>query len=506
MKRPTYMAAVVAAATAVFVGSASLGHALPHDAAKPAPRAALKLTPGAYVKLATRSIQLLETRFYNGTGLWHMCVPVICNTKNRDWGADALTNVLYLRWKLEHDRSVLPLLTRLAQTSHLYLLSQPGSSDTAMWDAVAEMRVYDATGSRLALTKAETAFIWLTASTSARGFASGACPQIDYQWAQRSRGDLKTLETGSNYVKAAVLLYKATHRRAYLTAAETGYALARRYFLTPSSQLYTTYIWDNGVTCRQLPGRYYASVNGNMIWAGTELAALTGNQAYLRQAIATASAVRTRLSDSTGVYANLQADNDIAEPLIEGMYALATIGHHRLARTWLLTNASAAGADVNQAGEFGRFFDGTATAGLATAWQINGGIALMQVAAALDPSGSPADPGFWSHAVYVRDVLNLTGPSVRITFTGRAIAIIGTIGAICCSNGHARVLVDGVPTFDQTGIWQNKTSPARHQPGQVLFAWRWRTTGRHTITVERGIYDAIEGGSYFSMNGYLLVK
>ncbi len=55
------------------------------------------MTP-SYAALATRSARLLETTFYNGQGLWRMCDPAICNTKNRDWGADSLTNLLYFRW------------------------------------------------------------------------------------------------------------------------------------------------------------------------------------------------------------------------------------------------------------------------------------------------------------------------------------------------------------------------------------------------------------------------
>jgi len=497
-------AAIIASAVAVVAGSSAIIRA--HEAATRALLASPADPPaGRYLVLAARSIGLLEHSFYNGSGLWHMCVPSICNTKNRDWGADALTNDLYLGWRLTGNRSVLPYLRHLALSAHLWIPSDHGSSDTPAWDAVADIREYQATGSRAALAKAEAAFGWVTGAR-ARPFATGACPAIDYQWGGGRRSDLKTLETGSNLAKAGLLLYQITGQHRYLAAAEAAYAAARRYFLSRASQLYTAYILDNGRTCKVLPGLYYASVNGNMIWDGTELARITGDPAFLRQAIATAQAVRARLSDGAGVFADLQADNDITGPLVEGMYALATDGHQRFARRWLMTAASAAGADIGPGGTFGRFFDGPPPAWLATAWQVSGGVALMQAAAALDPHGAPAAPGFWRRARFVPDGRSLTGPVLRITFTGRAIAILGTLGARCCSPGHARVFVDGTETFNRVGIWQDKSSPAIQQFDQVLFAWRWRRPGRHTIAILPGIDEGVLGGSFFSMIGYLLVR
>ncbi len=469
------------------------------------PASDVKALRPSYATLAARSIHLLETSYYNGSGLWHMCLPVgICSTKNRDWGADALSNVLYFRWLLSRDQSVLPFMRALSQTARLWKRGDVLSSDSVTWDAVADVHLYLATGSQAALTKAEAA---LTFVDTEPGLATGACPTIDYQWPYAQRGDLKTIETGSNYIKAAILLYQITGTRHYLVAARQQYGQIRKYFLDRRLQLYSSYLFDNGTTCRVLPGQFFASVNGNMIWAGSQLAAITGNGSYLSQAIATARAVRTRLSDGAGIFADLQADNDIVEPLIEAMYQLATTDGVHFAARWLLTNASAAGADVNSPGQFGRFFDGPPPASLATAWQINGGIALMVAAAALRPAGVPAHPGFWQGARLVVDSQTLTrGGVVRVAFTGRAIAIIGTIGARCCTRGHANVFVDGVRTTNRVGIWQNYSSPSRQQPGQVLFAWRWRTAGRHVITIRPAAFDQFEGGSYFSMTGYLLVR
>jgi hypothetical protein len=470
---------------------------------RPGQRADLTAGAGAtYATLATRSARLLEYAYYNGTGLWHMCVPVICNTKNRDWGADALTNLLWFRLALQRDQSVLPLLRALAGTAHLWVRSDTGSSDSVTWDAVADVRLYQATGNRIALRKAEAALTWINTTP---GLAAGACPAIAYQWPDGQRGYLKTIETTTNYIKAALLLDKITGRRHYLIAAERQYAQVRHYFLAKRSGLYSSYMFDVGGRCQVLHGSYFASVNGNMIWAGSALAAATGKRGYLSEAVSTARAVATRLSDGAGIFADLQADNDIVVPLVEAMYRLATTDHQRFAVRWLLANASAAGADDNAAGEFGRFFDGPPPSALATSWQISGGIALVTAAAALRPGWRPADPGYWHGAQWVPDEQTLHKTPARIAFTGRAIAIMGTIGAKCCLYGHARVFIDGVQTVNRTGIWQDMSSPARRQPDQVLFAWRWRRAGRHVITIEPGLFDREEGGSFFQMTGYLLV-
>lgn len=458
-----------------------------------------------YAVLAARAIRMLETRYYNGTGEWHMCVPVICNTKNRDWGADSLTDTLYFHWQLSHGTDVLPFMRTLAHTAYTYRPADRGTSDVAMWDSVAMAREYQVTGDPIALAKSEAAFRWVD-SVKAAEYARGACPTIDYEYAGGGTTHLKTLETDSNYIKAALLLYQITHDAAYLGKAEAKYDDAREYFLDPAVPLYTAFVFDNGSSCRQLGGRYFASVNGNMIWAGTTLAKITGLPGYLSEAIATARAVGRYLSDGAGVYADLEADNDVVEPLIEAMYDLATLDHQAFARNWLMTAASAAGADATAAGAYGRFFDGPPPRGPVTAWQLNGGIALMVAAAALDPLGGPADPGFWQHAPFVADNQRLATVPIRISFTGRAIAIIGALGDVCCLAGHARVFIDGRETFDRTGIWQNKTSSARRLPGEVLFAWRWKVPGPHTIVISPGIPDAMEGGSFFAMTGYYLVN
>ena len=456
--------------------------------------------PGTYAALARGALATLEGEYYNGAGRWNLCVPLRCYAGNRDWGADSLTYVLYLHWLLTGDPAVAPIMNALTATSPS---THSGVSDVPLWDSIAAAREYQVTRSPAALRKAEAFFGSVAGS---RQYALGACPGILYQRSGGGGTKLKTLETDANYIKAAVLLYQITHQRSYLTQAELHYQAVRQYYLSPGTSLYTVYVFDNGTSCTQVPAQYFGSVNGLMIWNGYTLAQLTGQQSYLAEAIATGRDVAADLGDGTGVYADLQAENDITEPLIEAMYGLAAQGHG-FARRWLLASASAAAGSRNtQTGTYGRFFDGPPPAAPVTAWQGSGGLALAQVAAALDPRGRPADPGFWSGASFVRDDLALSGSPVAFSFTGRAVAIVGTIGEHCCFDGHAQVFLDGAQTFDQTGIWQNKSSSGRPLPDSVLFAWRWRRPGRHTVQIAPAAANAKQGGSFFHMTGYYVVR
>ncbi len=456
--------------------------------------------PGTYAALARHALVTLEREYYHGAGEWNMCVPARCFAGNRDWGADSLTYVLYLHWLLTRDRAVAPIMNALTATSPG---AHSGVSDVPLWDSIAAAREYQITGNPEALRKAEASFGGLAGS---REFALGACPGILYQHSRGGSTQLKTLETDANYIKAAVLLYQITHLRGYLAQAELHYQAVRRYYLSPGTSLYTVYVFDNGASCTQVPAQYFGSVNGLMIWNGDTLAQVTGQRSYLAEAIATAQNVAAYLGDGTGVYAGLQAENDITEPLIESMYLLAAQGQG-FARRWLLASASAsAGSRNTRTGAYGRFFDGPPAAAPVTAWQGSGGLALAQVAGALDPAGRPADPGFWAGASFVPDNRAMSGSPVAFSFTGRAVAVIGTIGEHCCSDGHAQVLVDGNQTFDQTGIWQNKSSSGRSLPDSVLFAWRWPRPGRHTIEIASAAANAKQGGPFFHMTGYDVVR
>ena len=202
------------------------------------------------------------------------------------------------------------------------------------------------------------------------------------------------------------------------------------------------------------------------------------------------------------MFADLQAENDIVEPLVEGMYALATEAGQSFARSWILSNAAAALSARTADGSFGRFFDGPPPQAMITAWQTNGGLALEIAAAALAPSQTVPVGSRWAAA---RKIARSVGPTGTIRFTGSGIALLGTLGEVCCESGHARVFVDGTETYDETGIWQNKSSLGRRIPGTILFAWRWPKPGTHTISFAPGMPNGKEGTSFLHIRGYLVL-
>src|SRR6266487_3293521 len=122
---------VVLAATAAAAWSLTAGHARGH-------LWRVSVATGDYTARAAASARLLARTFYNGTGLWHMCAGMPCSTKNRDWGADSLTYVLWFRWTLTRDPAIPPIMATLAGTAHEWRPGEVGSSDTVLWDAIAE--------------------------------------------------------------------------------------------------------------------------------------------------------------------------------------------------------------------------------------------------------------------------------------------------------------------------------------------------------------------------------
>jgi hypothetical protein len=471
-------------------------------AALPAQDAAPRAASASFRSTADAAVSTLEGAFYHAPGRWNACVPGTCGTVVRDWGADTLADVLAFRWRVARDPSIVPVIDAMTQATPTYGSCERGKcsmwSDIPMWDSVADARAFAVTGAPLALEKARRAFALVDGSNA---FGLGACPSIDFQQPAGGKTALKTLETDSNYIRAALLLHGLTGEPGYLAKARAKYAAVRRYFLDPLVPLYSVYVFDNGAACTQLPQRFFASVNGNMIDNGLMLAAQTGAGSYRRDALATARAVVHDLSDDSGVYANLQADNDVAQPLVEAMYDLATAGGQRFARRWLI--AAATVAQPAPSGAYGRFFDGPPPQGPISAWSANGGLALAVAAGALDPTGAAGTRDYWARARYIADPL--AAAPAAISFTGRAIALIGTIGEVCCEAGHIRVFIDGKQTFNHTGIWQNK-SPASHAlPNSVLFSWRWSRSERHTITLEPGLRNPKEGGSFIHLAGYEVV-
>jgi hypothetical protein len=456
-----------------------------------------------FAAAGSRAVGTLLDVYYTGKGLWNDCDRPGCSQGASDWGDDSLTYALALRSQTAGDAAIPGVLASLGGAAPSYgspclLPSCQSWSDVPAWDAIADARIYDVTHDPEALAKAEAAFEFVEESDA---FALGACPDVDYQQPSGGQNHLKTLETDANLIKAAILLYQATGEHAYLASATTRYAAVRTHFLDPGVPLYTVYLFDDGRTCTQVPHRFFASVNGDMIWNGLELHRLTGTQGYLDDALATAHAVATDLADPAGIFADLQAENDVVEPLVEAMYGLATEAGATFARSWILANAAAALSARTADGSFGRFFDGPPPQTTVTVWQTNGGLALEIAAAALEPSGTAPLASAWANA---RRVSRSVGPSGEVHFRGSAIALLGTLGEACCEAGHARVFVDGRETYDGTGIWQNKSSSGRRIPGTVLFAWGWRKPGLHTISFEPGVPNGKEGGPFLHIRAYVI--
>jgi hypothetical protein len=476
-----------------------------------APTAALQASPSVatrptYQNYADWATQTLLHGFYNNAG-WRSCALLKCKSVNRDWGADSLTYTLYLRWIATHDSSLVTYFEGLALTAPQYPPPCHGISgfkcswsDAPQWDVVAILREYEVTGRNpVALDRAIKAFRTIEESSI---YTGGVCPAIRYQQPFGYLDHLKTLETEATAVKAALLLYRFTATRRYLAIAIKRYANARRYFLDANVPLYTVFTFDALKKCAPLPHRFFASVNGEMISNGLALYRRTGNMHYRAQAFATAQAIDAKLSDAHGVFADLLADNDIVEPLVEAMYVLATTEHMDFARAWLLRNAQAAASARKSDGTYGRFFDGPPAPGTVTAWQTNGGFSLMIAAGAIAADASPAQVAAWAHAKFVKHTILV--PFTTLHFTGSGIALIGTLGDLTPQPGHARIFVDGVETFNGTGIWQNSTSSLIRLPGTVLFAWRWPTAGPHTLTFRPGIFNPKEGGPYLHVTSYFV--
>lgn len=457
----------------------------------------------SYAAYGAAAVDTLLQQWYEA-GSWRMCTQADCPRRNQDWGADALTFVLALRWRASHDASVRPYLRVLTSTAHRY--EQPCGdarcrlwSDVPAWDALAALRELEVLGD--APDALQTARLAFDAVERSNAYARGACPQILYQQPFGEPNKLKTLESDSNVIRAALLLYRFTGEERYRQTAIARYAAVRQFYLDPEVPLYTVYVFDDGEQCRQLPRRFFASVNGNMIEAGLALYGATADATYRDDALATARAVDENLADGRGIFADLQSENDIVEPLVEAMYDLAAQEQQAFARDWILRNAGAALAARASQGSFGRFFDGPPPAGSVSAWQTNGGMALMVAAAALDPAGVPS-PARWDGATYVAD--ERSALPTTIAFTGSSIALLGVIGEHCCEAGHARVFIDGHETFHEGGIWQNKSCTGLAAKNSVLFAWRWDRPGPHVIRLDPGIPNTKEGGPFLHVQGYIL--
>lgn len=458
-----------------------------------------------FMNLGDAAVQTLEKQFYTGSGSWNLCINGGgCGATDQDWGADSLIYSLWLHWTTTHGGSVPPIMRAVTANATQYTSGTNSWSDVPMWDSIAGAREYQVTGDAQALTNAKNAFDYVDSDPHGNAFAAGFCPGIHYQLPHAGGGGLKTLETDSNYIKAAILLYQITGTASYLTKAENEYAAVRSQFLEPDSPLYTVYVWDNGSSCLRVRNQFFASVNGNMIWSGWELNKITGLASYKNDAVASEQYVISHLSDATGVFESLLQENDSSEEMVEAMWTLANDGDSA-ARNWILTNMSAAASSIAASGAYSRFFGSIAPQAKTSAWASAGGISLAFAASALNPSGTPATTTYWSTAQLVNGPFPaVTNTPWSLTFTGRAISIMGTLAQHA---GHIEVSIDGTETVNDVGIDQGYGTAGKI-PNTVLFAWRWPTSGQHTITFsppEGNEQNIKQGNAWFQMSSYYFV-
>lgn len=434
----------------------------------------LLLAAGTFALAGSDATRALLADYYDGAGAWRSCNAVSCASSNADWGADAATDAIYLRWSATHDPQLAAVADRLIGTSARYPTPCMGAScrywsDTPAWDAVSSMREFEMTGDTRALVRARAAYHFVEASSA---FSAGACPSIPYQQAPSPAG-VKTLETLANEIKAGLLLYRVDRDPRELATASAQYASARTYFLDAAASLYTVHVTDDGATCTPVTSRYFASVNGLMIWNGAELANDLHDDEYLSEAIETAHAVDTQLSDGVGVFADTAGENDVVEPLVEAMARLAPT--QPFAAAWIERNAQAALGARAADGSFARYFDGPPQQ-RSSIWESNGGFAVEIAAAAIAPDRT-AQPARWSgDAVMISPASQLPA---TIDVNGSAVALVGAVGARC-EQHHVHVYVDGLEISDHAGLWINPTMP---ETDPVLFAWRFDRPGQHTITL-----------------------
>jgi hypothetical protein len=434
---------------------------------------------GGFSEYGDQATHTLLTVLYDGAGAWRECNVSGCRSSASDWGVDAQTYALALRWATTGDPAIPPVLDALAKRAPRYhgtcaVASRcPAWSDTPSWDAIALAREYEATRSRTTLEGAKAAIRYVIGSAAFKG---GACPSILYQMPHTGTSDVKSLETEANLIKASILVYRATADAAYLRLAQERYDAARAAYLDPEVPLYTVHVVDDGSRCAAVAHRFFASVNGDMIWNGLALSGATGQPRYAGEARATAHAVDDLLGDDRGVFVDAAGENDVVEPLVEAMTELARQPDGAFARAWVLRNASAALSARAADGTFARFLDGPPQ-GRTSAWQGNGGLALAIAAAALAPGDSIGGDNAWVSPRTIGPQL-LRVPAT-IAFTGSGIALVGTLSAEC-QREHVRVVLDGIETFDRTGLWKNGSMPGANDPS-VVFAWRWRDSGPHTL-------------------------
>ena len=176
------------------------------------------------------------------------------------------------------DPAVAPIMNALTATSPT---SHSGLSDVPLWDSIAAAREYQVTGNLAALRKAEAlSASWPTRSSSRSAPARASSTSSPAAAAPSSR-PWRPAPTTS---RPPLLLYQITTPRSYLTQARGPVPGGPAVLPVPGRPaLHRLRVRQRVVLHARCPGRYFGSVNGNMIWAGYYLAQATGQRVLPRR-------------------------------------------------------------------------------------------------------------------------------------------------------------------------------------------------------------------------------
>lgn len=135
--------------------------------------------PMTFRQVSDAALQTMKTAFYDG-GNWNLCVPTKCGflpDDDFDWGADSMTAALYLRWSIENDATVVPMIKALDANGAAYGTCTDTNclmwSDVPLWDSIAGAHEHLVIASASSLHRAVTGFDFVD---TANQFGTGACP------------------------------------------------------------------------------------------------------------------------------------------------------------------------------------------------------------------------------------------------------------------------------------------------------------------------------------------
>ncbi len=158
----------------------------------------------------------------------------------------------------------------------------PSYYDDNEWVGIELVRLYEANHNIAALEQAEQIMSFVMAGW--QDDPELACPGgLPFSNAETNT-DRNTVTDGPA-AELGAQLYRVTHEQRYLDFAEMAYAWVRQCLLVPSG-LYADHIERSG----EIQPTLWSYNQGTMMGAGTLLAQLTGNGAYLYQARQTAQA------------------------------------------------------------------------------------------------------------------------------------------------------------------------------------------------------------------------